>query len=817
MTPSLRPLRASNAKAGARNSGAPATTRRHWLGMSFSGIDSWVRAAVSLLQLPFRLEGPDCGMKQDYQLGQLEIRASAWRLEQAGRQVHVEPKVFELPVYLCSRPGEVVSRDELLKDVWGRSVASDTVVAQGISKLRGILVEQAGLPNALSTIRGVGYRLDESPTILPPLSAQPVRATAWFASRAGLGALLVTVLAIGIVLGILQRAPLPEPTPRIALLDMENATGDSALDWISAGATALVGQNLLQRGVDVISGRQLNSVLAEASEDESAAEAITRLTGVDYVFAPRLLPADEGFRLEVLTLAGRAPDQLALPGSDPATLSLAMAGHLADEIRAPLPAPGGANRLHNPFLNEAYARSFHHQQRGELQAARELLEYILKEEPQFAWGIYRLALNYQQEGRFAEAVALLEPLRDQVEDDPWLAAAVRTTLGNLAWYGGDYEAARLAYREAYDRFEAAGLEAGMAAALGNLGLVANTLEDFTLGRELVRQSLDIYRRHNNRIQQARSLHNLGYSYKEGGEFEPALHHLRQAYALRQELGLQAQAANTLSAIGEILVFTGQLDEGLALLRESLDIFRASNNRRGQGVVLADLATAYQRMGRFEQAREMALESMAMARMRNEPVVIAALALQLGRIERELGVWPLARQYFQEALALYADLGVERGQAATLIELARLSLIEGDPDGAEAQLDRFDHQFANRADPRHARAARLARFHLQVLAGQTLSVDELLRELLEPIDARSPERAELAAEILQWVGALDPNLFPAAELLRQIEPWQTRYFPAARAAYFNARTADQCQRAITALRTLRGEAWSLGLAPQPYCS
>ncbi len=756
-------------------------------------------------------------MKQDYRLGQLEIRTSAWRLERAGQEVHVERKVFELLVYLCSRPGEVVSRDELLQDVWGRSVASDSVVAQGISKLRGILAEQGGLPEALSTIRGVGYRLDETPTILAPESEQPIRATAWFASRSALGTLLVAVLAIGIVLGTLQRAPLPANSPRIALLEMENATGDSALDWISAGATALVGENLLHRGVDVISGRQLNALLAEASGDEPAEKTITRLTGVDYVFAPRLLPADEGFRLEVMTLAGQAPGRLILPGSDPATLSLAMAGRLAEEVNAPLPPPGGANRLNNPFLNEAYARSFHHRQRGELQAARELLEYILKEEPDFAWGIYQLGVTVQQEGNFAEARALLEPLLDRIDDDAWLAAAVRTTLGNLAWFSGDHQAARLAYQEAYDRFEVAGLEAGMAAALGNLGMVADNLNDPVLGRELMRQALDIFRRQNNRIQQARLLHNLGYSYKTAGEFEPALQSLRQAYALRQDLGLRTQAANTLSAIGEILVLTGQLDEGLALLKEALDVFRRTDNRRGQGVVLADLATAYQRMGRFELAREMALESMALARMRNEPAGVAATALQLGRIERELGAWPLARQYLDEALAVYTELGVDQGQIAALIELARLALNEGDVEGAAAQLERFDSQFANGADPRHFRTAQLIRFRLQALAGRVLSFDELLHELIEPVDARSPERAELAAELLELFSDLDPDHLHSAELLRQIEPWQMRYFPAARAAYANARNAEQCRRAIEALRALRGDAWSVGLPPQPHCS
>jgi len=783
----------------------------------FARLAAWAQAEVSLPQLPLELDGRLCDMTLGYQLGSLDIRVSAWRLERAGHEIRVERKVFELLVYLCERPGQVVSRDELLQAVWGRSVASDTVVAQAVSKLRSLLAEQAELADAVTTIRGVGYRLDATPMPFPEAPDLARASRPWRKSFPAMVALVISVLAIGVLVSVLQRLQPAQVTPRIALLDMENATGDSGLEWIAAGTTGLISQNLLQRGVDVVSGRQIQTLLAEAADGESAAETLTRLAGVDYVFSSRMLPADQGFRLELLTLSGRAPERLMLTGSDPATLSLAMAGRLAEEIRAPLPEPGGASRLNNPFLNEAYARSFHHQQRGEFQAARELLEYILKEEPGFAWGIYRLGINHQQEGRFAEAVALLEPLRDRVDDDPWLAAAIRGTLGNLAWYGGDYAAARQAYQQAYQRFEAAGLETGMASALGNLGMVANTLDDFALGRDLVRQALEIYRRHNNRIQQARLLHNLGYSYKEAGDFESALLHLRQAYGLRQELGLQTQAANTLSAIGEILVHSGQLEEGLALLQESLEIFRRSDNRRGQGVVLADLATAYERMGRFEEARQTAVESLALARLRNEPAGIAAVALLLGRIERELGAWALARQYLDEALMLYADLGIDRGQSAALIELARLALLEGKPDAAGGPLNAFDSQFAAAADPRHIRAARLMRFRQQAMTGQLLTFDELLQEVLGPVDPRSPERAELAAEMLELFAELGANPRLSAELLREIEPWQMRYFPAARAAYFSARDLEQCRQAIDSLRTLRGDAWSHGLAPQPHCS
>ena len=754
-------------------------------------------------------------MATGYRIGHLEIHLAAHRLTRDGCEIDVERKVFDVLAYLCQRPDTAVTRQELLEAVWGRSIASDAVVAQVISKLRGLLSEHAGLPEAVKTVRGVGYRLDArveplAETVAIPEDRRFSRPVGW----AVVGLLLVAVT----LLSLLLQRPGPPSTPmRIALLDMENRTGDSGLEWAAVGATALMSQGLRQRGLEVISGRQLAALLQESEGDEDPGELIPRLTGVEIVLAPRLMPADQGFRLELVALGGRVPSTRVLLGSDPASLSLAMADLLADEVRAPLPSPGGAGLLDNAFLNEAYARAFHHQQRGELRPARELLEYILDHEHGFHWAQYQLAIVHQQEGQFDQARELLQPLLSQVVDDAWLAAAIRSTLGNLDWYAGDYESAHGAYRDAYARFEAAGLDGGMAATLGNLGMVANTLGDFQTGRDLANQALAIYRRQNNRIHEARQLHNLGFSYKESGDFEIALGYLRQAYAMRTELGLQWQAANSLAAIGETLVQVGQLDEGVRLLEQALEVFRRADNSRGEGIVLADLATAHKHAGRFDQARQFALDSLALARARGEPAGIASLALLLGQIEVELGAEPVAVQYFREALALYTDLGLDRGRAAALMELARQSARQGDRAAAEVWLSEFDAIDPMSVDPRSSRAASLVRFRMAGLdQADTLAPDQLLAWLLDDFDQNSMEVAELAAELAKMLADHFPEHPRMEELRALIAPWRATFFPAARAGYLLAREPQQCSEAITALRELRGEAWSAGLAEHRFC-
>ena len=148
-------------------------------------------------------------------------------------------------------------------------------------------------------------------------------------------------------------------------------------------------------------------------------------------------------------------------------------------------------------------------------------------------------------------------------------------------------------------------------------MIAFSRAEFERGREFVLQALDIYQRQGNQIQVARVLHNLGYSYFDQGLFEPALEALEQAYEIRVQLGLLDQGANTMTVIAEVAIDQGRLDEGERLLERALEVFMDVDNERGRGRALADLARVANRRGDYPRAKDLALESLALARSRNE--------------------------------------------------------------------------------------------------------------------------------------------------------------------------------------------------------
>jgi DNA-binding response OmpR family regulator len=94
-----------------------------------------------------------------------ELIAGPLRIDQAGRRVNcrgqdleLQPKQFDLLIYLVRNRGTVLTRDQLLHNVWGYDYVGDTrTVDVHIRWLREKLEEDPANPKLIQTVRGVGY------------------------------------------------------------------------------------------------------------------------------------------------------------------------------------------------------------------------------------------------------------------------------------------------------------------------------------------------------------------------------------------------------------------------------------------------------------------------------------------------------------------------------------------------------------------------------------------------------------------------------------------------------------------------------------
>jgi len=77
-----------------------------------------------------------------------------------GRRLELSRREFDLLAYLAARPGTVVTRRELLTEVWHQAYGDDQTIDVHVSWLRRKLGETAARPGYLHTVRGVGVMLD---------------------------------------------------------------------------------------------------------------------------------------------------------------------------------------------------------------------------------------------------------------------------------------------------------------------------------------------------------------------------------------------------------------------------------------------------------------------------------------------------------------------------------------------------------------------------------------------------------------------------------------------------------------------------------
>ncbi|MGA7785481.1 MAG: winged helix-turn-helix domain-containing protein, partial [Candidatus Acidiferrales bacterium] len=93
-----------------------------------------------------------------YDFGPFRVDTADYRLFRDGVEVPLAPKVFETLLVLLEKPGQLVSKDELMERVWAGTFVGDDALAQKISLLRKALDNGNGSNVYISTVPKLGYR-----------------------------------------------------------------------------------------------------------------------------------------------------------------------------------------------------------------------------------------------------------------------------------------------------------------------------------------------------------------------------------------------------------------------------------------------------------------------------------------------------------------------------------------------------------------------------------------------------------------------------------------------------------------------------------
>jgi two-component system phosphate regulon response regulator PhoB len=98
--------------------------------------------------------------QQTYQYEGVVVNTVTYRVKRDGVAVHLTPKCFKILTLLMRQPTHVISREELMREVWGENAdVEKRTVDVHIKRLRASL-NKNDTRNILRTVRGAGYSID---------------------------------------------------------------------------------------------------------------------------------------------------------------------------------------------------------------------------------------------------------------------------------------------------------------------------------------------------------------------------------------------------------------------------------------------------------------------------------------------------------------------------------------------------------------------------------------------------------------------------------------------------------------------------------
>ena len=263
--------------------------------------------------------------------GVFEADLRTGELRKHGLRVRLQEQPFQVLALLLERHGETVTRDELRNRLWTADtfVDFDHGLNKAINKIREALGDSAASPRFVETVARRGYRFLADVTVVdPPVTTLPAspgslvatergerepvaysvdhRRSAWW-SASIIGGIALTLASLTLLIWALEFRGRPSPIRSLAVLPLENLSGDASQEYFADGLTDELIATLGQISALRVISR--TSVMPYKRARKSLPE-IARELNVDAVVEGTILRSDGQVRITAQLIEARADKHL---------------------------------------------------------------------------------------------------------------------------------------------------------------------------------------------------------------------------------------------------------------------------------------------------------------------------------------------------------------------------------------------------------------------------------------------------------------------------------------------------------------------------
>jgi TolB-like protein/DNA-binding winged helix-turn-helix (wHTH) protein/Flp pilus assembly protein TadD len=356
--------------------------------------------------------------------GVFELDLKTGELRKSGRAVRLRPQAAKVLGILASRAGQLVTREDLQGQLWGQETFVDFEhsINLCIREIRTALSDDAATPRYVETLPRQGYRfiapihdtdqsskgpaVDLQSTVpangTTPIIMAPRRSLYWPLALFGV------VVAIAIVAAVTNPgdwrgrwfAGATKPVHTIAVLPLQNLTGDSAQDYFADGMTEALTTDLARmESLQVISRtstmqykttKKSLPVIARELNADAVVEGSVQRAGNRVRVTAQLVRAADDRHLWAETYERDFRDILALQDD----VASAIAKQIETKLGGPQPQSLSKARAISPEAYETYLKANYYLDQFDLQKSIDYYNQAIKLDPNYAPAYAHMARAY---------------------------------------------------------------------------------------------------------------------------------------------------------------------------------------------------------------------------------------------------------------------------------------------------------------------------------------------------------------------------------------------------------------------------------------